>query len=65
MTPKQKRVLEVFKEGGAMSPHLAASKLGYPESAPITGCIKTLVKKGKLIQIQKGRYAKYESTKEK
>ena len=64
MTPKQKRVLNVFKEGGTMSPHCAAKKLNYEESAPITGCIKSLVKKGKLIQIQKGRWAKYEITKE-
>ena len=65
MTPKQKKVLEVFKQGGAMSPHEAAKKLNYQESAPIAGCIKSLVKKRKLTQIQKGRYAKYEVTKEK
>lgn len=59
MTEKQRNVFKVFKVFGTLTPHQAAKKMGFKESAPITQQIKFLLNQGLLKKEGTGKKTKY------
>lgn len=63
LTKKQQKVYDAFLNyPDGETGNNVAKGLGYTEYSYIGDCIKALIKKGYLVQIEKGRNAKYRVT---